>query len=100
MTSTEALDIVRAAFPGLRIPEVARFDFMMGNSIKIKKGKATIIVGFTDRAAMCAAEVSVSGVDYALNPYTHEGYDPSTFAARVDRLAKAIDALAAVRGAK
>ena len=100
MTHTEALDIVRAAFPGLRISEVARFDFMLGNPVKLKKGGATIIIRLTDRAAMCSAEVSVGGAEYHLTPYTHEGYDPSTFAARVDRLAKAIDALAALRGAK
>ena len=100
MTHSKALDIVRAAFPRLRISDVDRIGFMFGNSVRLKKGKATIIIGLKGSMAMCAAEVSVGGVEYALNPYTHEGYEPSTFAARVDRLAKAIDALAAVRGAK
>ena len=98
MTRSEALDIVRAAFPRLRISDVDRIDFMLGNPVKLKKGGATIIIGLTDRAAMCSAEVSVGGVEYHLTPYTHEGYEPSTFAARVGRLAKAIDALAALGG--
>ena len=100
MTHSKALDIVRAAFPRLRISDVDRIGFMFGNSVRLKKGKATIIIRLTDRAAMCAAEVSVGGVEYHLTPYTHEGYEPSTFAARVGRLAKAIDALAALRGGK
>ena len=100
MTHSEALDIVRAAFPRLRISDVDRIDFMLGNPVKLKKSGATIIIRLTDRAAMCAADVSVGGVEYHLTPYTHEGYEPSTFAARVGRLATAIDALAALRGGK
>lgn len=100
MTRDEAIQAIRAAFPGLRLSEMNKFDLAMGKAIRVKRGDVTVVIGVTDRAMTCAVDVRVDGVEFVLSPSTHEGYDPGTFAARLERLVKAIDALTAARGGK
>jgi hypothetical protein len=100
MSPTEAMKIVKAHFPWVRFSDVAKFQMATGGSVQLKKGAVTLTIGITDRAAMFGVEVDVDGATVSLSPLAHDGYDLSTFAARVQRMAKAIDALAALRGGK